>query len=168
MKNMKTILGAAVLSITMLLASCAKDGAQGPIGPAGTNGTNGNANVKVFFFGPDSLSPTHYFEGHLHLKASAVDSGLVLAYYQQGNGFWYPSPGLGFSGLYQTRFYTSGRVDSVLFLMHIMNPDGTAPTYYESLTKVKVIVAPGSVFGKKDPVDYSNYSATMRYFGLKE
>jgi hypothetical protein len=177
MKNMKIILGAAVVSVTMLLASCAKDGVQGPVGPAGsngTNGTNGNANVMEYFFRNDSVSATHDFARRLPIRFSSIDSAVVLFYYYDPSGSaWYPSPGLGAYAAYQTRFFTamatSGN-DSTDLILRVYDPTGGSYAGTVTISKAKLILIPASSIlpGKKAPVDYNNYSATMRYFGLKE
>lgn len=173
MLKMKNLIIASVTMAILTLIGCAKDGATGPQGPAGINGTNGingNANVKVFYFTNDSLNSTHSFIRYLHIKQSTIDSSLVLAYYvDRGNPpAWYTSPGLGLNNAYQTKTYTYGYTDSVGFYIRVTDPAGAAYTGTVLLDKVKVVVVPGSSFGKQAPVDYNDYRATMRYYGLPE
>ena len=172
MKSFKNILATAAIGLLILTASCTK---QGPVGPAGTNGTNGtngsngNANVKEFFY--SNQGDFSALSKYLQIKSSVFDSSLVLVYYDPSNGVWYSCPGLGSGANYQTRFYTNGAVDSVLLSFGIYNPDGSAYTGTAvTVARLKVIVAPASsVFvGKTSPVDFNDYRATMKYFGLKE
>lgn len=173
---MKNIIAIATITIILAVSGCSKQGPIGPAGPNGTNGTNGtngangNANVKMYFFQNDSLTTAHSFYKYLPVTGAVIDSSIVLAYYDP-NGNWYPSPGLGVGGAYQTRNYTNPGADSVPFNMSPLNPDGSAYTGSKiTLNRVKILVAPASsVFiGKTSPVDFNDYKATMKYFGLKE
>lgn len=170
MKKNKAVIAVMALLLGGLftITSCTKEGPQGPAGTNGTNGKDGNANVKVFNFPADSLSGGAEIELDLSsLSTGYLDSSLILVYYVSStNGMWYGSPGLGPNNEYQTRWYL---YNSYIYFK-AANPDGSSYSgskiYFD---RIKVIVAKGSeFFGKKEPVDFSNYSATMRYFGLKE
>lgn len=163
MRNIKNLSAILALVLVITISSCTK---EGPVGPAGTNG---NANVKIFTFANDSLSSTHSFDRYITVKKNYVDSGLVLVYYDPNNGLWYACPGLGLNGTSQTRYYANAYSDSTEIRMSIYNADGSS--YNGSgltLTRVKVIVAPASLVGKTSPVDFNDYKATMKYFGIKE
>jgi hypothetical protein len=170
MKKNKAIIAVMALLLGGLftITSCTKEGPQGPAGTNGTNGVDGNANVKVYNFPADSISGGAEISLSLSgLTSGYLDSSLVLVYFVDGaNGLWYGSPGLGANHAYQTRWYLNS--SSVKF--KAADPDGSS---YSGSTlhfdKFKVVVAKGSeFFGKKEPVDFTNYAATMRYFGLKE
>jgi hypothetical protein len=169
---MKTKIFIAVFALFAALVSCkkAEKGATGPAGANGTNGTNGNANVKMFYFGKDSITTTHtifsFTISDPKVTSNMMDSSAIL-FYHQANGFWYSSPGLGWSASYQTRFYTYNSTRSLNF--EVYNPDAT--TYTGSkvvITKFKAVIIPSSDYkgSRKKPVDFNNYYATMQYYGL--
>lgn len=168
-KNKAVVMAMALLAgVLFTVSSCTKEGEQGPAGTNGTNGQDGNANVKVFNFAADSIAGSAEVDLLLSgLTSGYLDSSLILVYFVDGsNGLWYGSPGLGANNDYQTRWY----LNSIDVRFKAANPDGSN---YSGTTlhfsKFKVVVAKGSeFFGKKEPVDFSNYNATMRYFGLKE
>lgn len=170
MKKNKAVIAVMALLLGGLftITSCTKEGPQGPAGTNGTNGVDGNANVRVYNFPADSISGSAEIDLPLSgLTSGYLDSSLILVYFVDGsNGLWYGSPGLGANNSYQTRWYTQ----STTVYFKAADPDGSS---YSGSTlhfdKLKVVVAKGSeFFGKKEPVDFGNYSATMRYFGLKE
>lgn len=169
---MKTKIFIAVFALFASLVSCkkAEKGEMGPSGPAGTNGTNGNANVKMFYFGKDSITTTHtifsFTISDPTVTANMIDSSAVL-FYHQANGFWYSSPGLGWGGTYQARFYTYSLTRSLNF--EVYNPDATAYTGSKVIiTKFKAVIIPSSDYkgSRKKPVDFNDYKATMAYYGL--
>lgn len=169
---MKTKLFITMLAFMAVLVSCKKveKGPAGPAGANGTNGTNGNANVKLFYFGKDSIMTTRtmfYFDIYdPAVTANMMDSSAVL-FYHQSNGFWYSSPGLGYSHMYQTRFYTYSPTRNLSF--EVYNPDGSAYTGSKIIiTKFKAIIIPSSDYkgSRIKPVDFNDYYATMRYYGL--
>jgi hypothetical protein len=152
------------------MSSCKKE--AGPAGAAGKDGKDGNTNVKVYLFaGANLTSGLFYITNNIPIRFSAVDSSVLLAYHKSC-GYWFPTPGLGCGASYmaRVRYNTSGYPDSTEVSTSIFNPNGT--TYSsggEYIEKVKYVVAPASaVFGKKETVDYSDYKATMKYFGLSE
>ena len=161
---------AAIISSALLVAGCTKEGAQGPAGSNGTNGINGNANVRAFIFQNDSVKATQDFRKTLSLSSGYIDSSLVLAYFVDHDNptSWYIAPGLGLNNTYQTKFYTFGGSSTTDFILRVLSPTGSTYANTVLLDKVKVVVVPISSFGKKDPVDYSDYRATMQYLGLKE
>lgn len=166
----KQISAAITLTLALgivMLSACKKE--TGPTGPAGKDG---NANVKVYLFPGANLTTSNAsIINHIPLRFSAVDSSLLLAYHKSC-GYWYATPGLGCGPSYMTRvrYNNIGLADSTEVTTSIYNVDGA--TYSgsgEVIEKVKYIVAPATaVFGKKEAVDYSNYKATMKYFGLSE
>ena len=167
MKNFKYASAALFVATALLLFfinGCTK---QGPVGPAGNNGKDGNANIKVYVFKGDSLTGAHSFYNYIPLRQGIIDSSLILSYYYPRNGYWYPAPGSGASSMYITRTALYPTADSTAYYILAQNNDGS--TYTGStipLDTVRIIVAPAMGFGKKDPVDFNDYHATMVYFGL--
>ncbi len=169
---MKTKICIGVFALFATLVSCkkAEKGDIGPAGANGTNGTNGNANVKMYYFGKDSITTTHtifsFTISDPKVTANMMDSSSVL-FYHQSNGFWYSSPGLGYSAYYQARFYTYNPARDLNF--EVYNPDGA--TYSGPkviITKFKAVIIPSSDYkgSRKKPVDFTDYNATMKYYGL--
>lgn len=173
---MKTKILIAALALFSILVSC-KKAEKGEMGPAGANGTNGingingNANVKMYYYGKDSIQSTHksfymYLTMYPEITTNLLDSSAVLVYHQVG-GNWYSSPGLGYAGDYQVRILLYNPSKYIYF--DASNPDGTAYTGTKYIiTKTKVVIIPSSDYkgSRKKPVDFNDYSATMKYYGL--
>jgi hypothetical protein len=75
---------------------------------------------------------------------------------------------LGYASTYQTRW---SLLSGPAVNLQVWGPDGS--TYSGStlyFNKVKIIVASASKFtsGKKEPLDFNDYKATMKYFGLQQ
>ncbi len=169
---MKTKILIAVVAVFAMAVSC-KKGDTGPAGSAGTNGSNGsngNANVKAFYFGKDSILSTRtalVFSLPSSVTSNMIDSSIVLVYHST-SGLWFASPGFGINALYQIRVYVDNTSDVYL---KALNPDGTTYSGVKTIfDKVKVIVVPSSDFSgfRKKQVDFNDYKATMKYFGLSE
>ncbi len=166
----KQISAAITLTLALgffFISSCKKE-----TGPAGPAGKDGNTNVKVYLFYGATLTPTNAgMTNNIPIRFSAIDCSVVLAYHKTG-GYWFSTPGLGFGPYYMTRvrYHSTMYPDSTEVFISIHDPDGS--TYSgsgETIEKVKYVVAPASaVFGKKETVDYTDYKATMKYFGLSE
>jgi hypothetical protein len=171
---MKTKILIAVFALFATLVSCkkAEKGEIGPSGANGSNGTNGNANVKVYYFGKDSIEPTHTLfsinlTAYPEITSNLLDSSAVLVYHQVWGNNWYSSPGLGSGGVYQVRIHLNNSFKFIRF--DTSNPDGTAYTGSKYIiTKIKVVVIPSSDYkgSRKIPVDFTDYEATMKYYGL--
>ena len=169
-KNTLTLLAGIALSMSLAVTGC-KKGDKGPAGADGTNGTNGNANVKLIVFGKDSIQssnsgitrsfPTAYTQNF-------IDSSMVLVYTLHSNGLWYPVPGIGANSAYQMRMY----YDATGVYMDARNLDGTVYSGGKQVfTKIKVLLTPASSYSGhriKQPVDFTDYKATMSYFGLPQ
>lgn len=161
---------ASALVLALSFTGCKKDGEVGPSGPAGSNGVDGNANVKLFYFGPDTMTTTTTWKTHVFdstITENMIDSSLVLIYHEN-SGFWYPSPGLGIAGSYQTRSYTYGTPTQASLSIQIYNADGSTYTGAQQIfTRIKVIIAPADIFtGRGMKIDTKDYYATMGYLGL--
>lgn len=156
---------AIIASLTMFATSCKKENDATP-------GNDENGKVKAYIFTNEYLSSSHDFNGTIPLRGTAVDSALILVYYFdiQVNG-WFSSPGPGTAVLYQTRYFLNPVQDSTEVTLKAYSPSfGPYNGGTIVLPKVKIIVAIAdeTLTGKKAPIDFSNYSATMQYFGLKE
>lgn len=158
-----------MLAFMAVLVSCkkAEKGPAGPAGANGTNGTNGNANVKAFYFGKDSIDAsrtTLYLFLPSSVTNNMIDSSAVLVYYKT-SGLWFPSPGFGINAAFQTRCYTQ----NTAIVLKALNPDASIynGTKY-ILEKTKIIIIPSSDYkgSRIKPVDFNDYYATMKYYGL--
>lgn len=171
MKNL--VLIALLLSGLSLIQSCSKEeGPVGPQGPTGLTGATGAAGQNgisgaIAYEFTNKVLP---FNVNLPVTFASIDSSIVLVYYKDAgaNYTWYQAPGLGRAGEYQTRYFIDGT--SVLGLyMSLYNPDGSTYTGNAiTFSKVKLVLVPHAMFGKKENVDYSDYKATMKYYGLAE
>lgn len=169
-----------VLAIVLLVASCTKEGPVGPAGKDGVNGTNGadgNANVKVFLFtSGNTFSSGIYNKSYIlpGVTNNMVDSSLVLVYFTDETDSWVPVGSTNTGRTYSTKWYYIkgfGGSQTGSFYIDLDSPAGGTEYTGSAVTlgKVKFILAPASGFsGKKEPVDFSNYQATMRYFNLPE
>lgn len=170
---MKTKLFIAMLAFMGVFVSCkkAEKGPAGPAGANGTNGVNGNANVKAYYFGKDSIQSTDAYVSlnlaiYPEVTTNLLDSSAILVYHNVG-GNWYTSPGFGYAADYQVRIYLYSPSKYITF--HALNPDGTAYTGSKYIiTKTKVVIIPSSDYkgSRGKPVDFNDYYATMRYYGL--
>lgn len=170
---MKKILSALALG-AVLFASCKK----GDTGPAGPAGADGNADVTVFNYGERTFSGT---SGYLmsDISQAKMDASFILAYYNpstEAATSWYPMPGLGSGGTYDTRYlvYQSSTTPSVYtFSLRLMKPDGSGIyTTDVTFTKTRIFLVPASkvLAGGKmvRPVDFSDYHAVCRYYNIPE
>jgi hypothetical protein len=156
---------ALMASLILLSTSCKKENDITP-------GNEENGKVKAYIFTNEYLSSSHDFNGTIPLRGTAIDSALILVYYFdiQVNG-WFSSPGPGTAALYQTRYFLTPLQDSTEITLKAYSPTfGPYSGGTITMPKVKVIVAIAdeTLIGKKAPADFANYSATMKYFGLKE
>lgn len=183
MKKLMIIVWAVAITALM---GCGKDGETGPQGeqgPAGangtngvdgtngTNGTNGNANVKLFMFGPTTFTSTDDNETYNYpssVKTNMLDSSLVLYYHKtSSSSAWYATPGLGNGANYQTRAYTFSSTRN--FIIEIADADGSAYSgASRTFTSIKAIVVPASTYtgSRNSGVNFNDYEATMKHFGL--
>lgn len=169
---MKTKIFIAVFALFAALVSCkkAEKGDMGPAGANGTNGTNGNANVKMIYFGKDSITTSRtYFYFNISdpsVTSNMMDSSAILMYHKVNNNVWY-STGIGYSSLYESRFYSSSATKTLY--MTVFNPDGSTYTGSQiNILNFKAVIIPSSDYkgSRKKPVDFNDYNATMAYYGL--
>jgi hypothetical protein len=169
MKKIMTM--ALLLGSLALIQSCSKDGEVGPQGPKGDTGATGAA-------GQNGVSGAVAFEftnkGSSFDEVMAIgtkaDSCAVMVYYKDASltNLWYAAPGLGPNATYQTRYYIQPGASSTNIRFNIYNPDGSSYTGSTvTFAVVKVVFIPHTL-GKKDAVDYSDYMAVAKYYGLKD
>lgn len=168
---------------TCLLAAgffcCTKEGPRGPKGSTGAPGVDGNANVKTYII-TDSLKLVwHYdveikllFDSTFAIPDSIREEGMILIYmkYTAYSNWWYFTPGLGPGSQFMTRAYYG---DNTLNITRT-NPDGSSWSGGAGFQVLKiriVLVSPSELelIGRKSAMpDFSNYDATMEYFGINE
>lgn len=159
---MKNLALFALITLVVFVSGCSKEKTV----------SNEKGKVTAYLFTNQYMSSSHDFEATIPLRGPAVDSALILIYYFDvlANG-WYSSPGPGAGAIYQTRYFMSSTPDSTTFTLRAYSPDyGPYTGGTITLPKVKIITALASDLfsGKKDPVDFSDYHATMRYLRLDE
>ncbi len=182
--QLKTCMAFIAIAFVLTVSSCTKEGPAGPKGADGYNGTNGvdgNANVKMIVFKNDNGSPVDSLKSarflinrDINITSAEADSSLVLIYFQTssgGNTYWYS--GNTSRDDYRISSYTSATNSGVKLYMEMFALSTNA--YYVTgtskiiMTQIKVVLAPVNGFsGKREPVDYNDYSSTMKYFGLPE
>jgi hypothetical protein len=171
---MKTKYLLVCLVSALVLMSCSKDGETGSTGPAGPAGEPGNANVTVYNFGSRTFTGTTTFT--IPVSQGRVDSSIVLAYYNPSTevaSAWYPIPGMGSLGVYETRFvFYQSTPPNYLFAVRLTtggttNQHPTAVTF----TKTRVFIVPAStlISGRNSPaVDVADYHAVCRFYNISE
>ncbi len=97
-----------IITTTLTVTACTKEGPAGTIGPAGpagpagqngtngTNGTNGNASLATMIF-PQNVSlpftAVNLSNSFSAITKQALDSGVVIGYVtQDAGGTWFPLP----------------------------------------------------------------------------
>jgi hypothetical protein len=187
MKQAKFIMLALFLSASF--CNCSKEGPQGPAGAQGAQGAQGtpgdkgdtgpqgvpgNANVVLYNFASRTFTTLTSYQ--IAIGAGKVDSSIVLAYYNPSSEVataWYPIPGLGNSGFFQSRsfIYQTATSPSMYSLtVRLVNANGTgdyATQVTWTKTRVFFIQATQLMNGRKTPPpDVSDYYAVCRYYGI--
>ena len=166
MKPFKKILFALLLASPMLfLFSCKKD-----VDPA----PSGNK-VKVYML-PGAVfsvaSPLLIVQLDSTFTIPRVDSSLILLYFKDSSNTynWYQAGELGYGATYLTKWGTQYYGSNETLFLQVYNTNGSTYSGADvDIPTLKMIVAPVDGFsGKKDAVNYTDYKATMRYFGLPE
>jgi hypothetical protein len=169
MKKKTCLLLLPVIAILLVIASCNQSNLASPKGK-----------VNVYTFNQNFIFQAYPAQTYHNIPLDSIslgylDSSLVLVYFQDSayEGRWYQAPGLGDRNFYLTysvQPYPGLATRSILNLTMKSAVGGynyTGPDI--NINTVKLVVAPGDFFAvhKKDPVDFSDYYATMHYFGLK-
>lgn len=164
----------SVLALTISACVKPEDGAQGP---AGKDGKDGNANIKSFVFFDPIVGGTLWYDTLPGINYQSLDSSLVLCYIKDASCSpnWYSMPGWGCNVFYAGRFYTYQAnppfdTTTTMATLELLDPDGSSVSGTYTINMLRVIVAPASslVVGGKKEMDFSDYSATCRYLGIKE
>jgi hypothetical protein len=167
--------------LIFLVSSCKKGdagpaGATGPAGPVGPQGIAGNANVIAYTYGSQT------FTGALNLlltniSQARIDSSLVLCYYNpstEAASAWYPCPGFGSSGAYQTRLFwyqTNTAPSTYTVSIRILTPAGASYSSALTFTKIRVIIASSSAIltgGRTRQLNTADYQSVKEYFNLPD
>jgi hypothetical protein len=156
-----------ILGLLVGLMSCTK---EGPAGPAGKNGTDGNANVTTYLF-TDSATISWtgeyinlHYDSIFNLNDSTIRSSVILVYYQsQQFQTWYAVPGIGVSGVFQTRM----TIANTMIQIQARDLDGSSwsGTSLPVLSAIKVCVIPSTTVIEMNAagIHQENYQETMRY-----
>jgi hypothetical protein len=157
----------AFLSMTFLLASCAKDGAVGPQGP------QGNANVQATTI---TVNAADWQNGGNHWKTTlsvpsitqaVADRGIVAVYYNYAPQptDWIPLPLVTYPSTYSQTWTPFNYVGGVR--IEIVDSDRTLPIKPVSAYKFKVVTVAPSLH-KMPKVDWNNYAAVAKAFNLPD
>jgi hypothetical protein len=158
---MKVNVAMALMAVSMIFASCAKDGADGPAGPTGAQG-NANVQSETFSVNPGDWSAVSggfgVSIGTSIVTESIVNTGAVLVYFRAtNNGPWIALPATQGSETV-VYSYTPGTIQ-------ITQVGGTAATQTIGF-KIVVIAASGML--AESGIDATNYEAIRDYLGLEE
>lgn len=169
-------LAACALLITACSGSDGSTGPAGPVGPEGMpgpQGPQGNADVTLYEFGPRTFNGMTTFE--VDLTEERVDQSFYLVFYNpssEAETSWYPSPGIGSSGAYQTRYYLyrPNSAGPYTFVMRILDANtGAAFAGSVTFSRTRIFVIPASssvasaiVSRQLDPMDYNAVSEMVR------
>lgn len=176
---MKTIkkLVYVLFAVAFLFAACSKEGPQGPKGDKGATGPRGATGAKGDR-GPKGATGTAniiysswlsvdlksgIYAGLYYAKISApkitqsiLDKGVMKVYVSSGNEV-YEIPNSFFDGLYP--------VFSVGYLELFSPADWDTFSGY----KFRYVLIPGGTTARKNmPVDYNDYHAVCKYYGIPE
>jgi hypothetical protein len=177
---MKKLLFYGIFAIAILLnTSCSKKGDAGPAGKNGTDGTDGtdgtngsgsSDDMRLFYFGPDSLTSTIVYKDYPFdstVTHNLIDSSLILVYYKISNN-WYPSPGIG--PYFQTDWVIieNGNKQRLQFQIYSLNgnPYTSFPAYFE---RIKVIMLPSAEYsGHRYTGTFDDYHKTLKSLQMQD
>jgi|SRR6185436_5935286 len=170
MKNLKLIL--AIFTVSVMIASCEKDGPQGPQGPIGTvgdkgdKGDTGNANVTSYLFSITNPVWSHtagsnvwyYYDASHPIQEASTCA--VMVYIKDLGGNWVSMP--------ITNWFAT---DDNFIYRH--NTGGIEYDYYgpsrpANTTYFKVVVIPPARLSQNPGINLNNYEEVKRAFGLKD
>lgn len=150
-------------------------GNPGATGPQGAKGDQGNANVQIYEFG--SRTFTGSLNLPLSLSRATVDSSVVFMYYNpvpESESAWYPIPGSGSGGLYETRYFLSQALVSpstYTFGVRVFKPDGTLYNISLTFRKIRIVLVKASAIttiAQRLPSNGRDYNEMKTFFGLPE
>ncbi len=167
-----------VLAATLSAIACSGgDGATGPEGPSGPQGPvgpQGNANVEIYEFGPRTF--TGSLNLTLNVTRAKIDSSIVSVYYNpalESATAWYPMPGQGSGGSYETRFFlhqsATAPTSVYTFGIRTVLPTGGPYATQVTFSKIRIVLTRASSITAtphKAPPNFQDYNSIKRYFGL--
>lgn len=188
---MKTLLTFLMAALLLTFSACQGDegpmgpqgpqgatGAQGPQGPAGQDGQDGqNGTAQIYRRNLTAYSSDWYSAGTSgsqgyryqvefsapEITSSVYSGGVVLMYYDNGNGYIFSLPQTIYYSSYSAT-YTFGYINGLVSVQRYDSDLYTiAPSYTWSF---KLVVIPGT--GKMaPPVDLNDYYAVCKYYGIE-
>lgn len=165
---MNKIVISLLVIMTFLGQACKK-------GDAGPKGVDGNANVIQLNYGPQTFTGIYNFPLPDSITQGRIDSSLVLMYYvldREAPTTWYPVPGLGSGGNFETRsfVYQSGSNPVKLSVsVRIMMPN--SPVSYPTpltFSKTRILIIPASkvMTVNGGGLDLQHYGAVRSFLNL--
>ena len=152
-----------------------KDGTDGAKGEQGPQGTPGNAGVMMYTYGSRVINYGTYYNYPATLD---IDKYLIYAYYKPYSGDpWRFAPGFNTSPLYQVVCY----IYSTRLAVDLRNVPENGSAYSTPTTWLgfRIVVVPipdanittlatAPASASKGALDYSNYAAVAKYYGLPQ
>jgi hypothetical protein len=163
--------------IAFACLQCTKEGPAGPKGATGLTGADGNANVITYLITDSTLLAWDFnnvialqYDSTFNIPDSIKNEGVVLVYlkFEMASNYWYPCPGLGVDGYFQTRL----AIGNTSIRIQIFNADGSFYTGTPpEVSAVRIIQIPASTviaMGKNSQCpEFQDYKAVMRFFNLE-
>lgn len=161
--------------IALALFNCTPE--EGPRGKTGPAGKDGNANVITYLF-TDSAKIAWksgnlidlVFDSIFTIPDTIQMTGMVLVYTKMyGNTLWYPVPGIGMDGTYNTRMF----IQDFRLGIRALNLDGSSYSGFTlpRLAAIKVVLVPASTLIqiRKSGYagDFSDYDEAMEVLSLQ-
>jgi hypothetical protein len=150
----------AILFAVLLITACSKDGDPGPEGP---KGIDGNANVVQYDFGTHDFATQASVSLGITTTADTMNQSAWYVYLVRSSGNVYPIPGVGVNGSSEYRLYwnySAGKVN-----INISRVSG-AGEEYSSIRVIRVYANSAVPGGRRAVIDYNDYYAVCRYYGL--
>lgn len=158
------------LILVLFSAACSKKGDAGPAGK------DGNANVTVYNFGTRTFTSSLNFT--VNVSQGKMDSSMLLVYYNpeaEAASAWYPAPGGGSGGLYNTRiltFQSAPEPSQYTVALRVVTPAGAVYATPLTFRKTRIFIVPANVVingaRQAPPVDLNDYRAVVKYYGIEE
>lgn len=167
MKANKLIVGLMLISASLIISSCAKDGETGPAGK------DGNANVQSILLNATSSSwgfdntykwSSATWTGVSILTSSTINSGAMMLY-EGGSGNWLAVPytfSIGTTGISFNSFY---EVIPNSITVYNQLSDGSNPS--PGAVQYRLVCIPPAGLAAHPEVDLKNYEQVAKAFDLK-
>jgi len=153
-----------------------KNGTDGAPGAQGPQGTPGNAGVMMYTYGTKTFTSAAYYYYPATLD---IDKYLIYAYYQTSASTtgWFFAQGLNINPLYEIVSY----IYNYSFAVSLRNVPENGSYYPNAVTWLgfRIVVVPipdanittlatAPASASKGALDYSNYAAVAKYYGLPQ